>query len=85
MNGSSNLEFLIITIKCFFFILFRSKQEKPAAGTLFSYFKRSPTKAEKSIIDELALAPKKPKFEQWNNKWMMVLNNLEVGACEVTY
>lgn len=41
-----------------------SKQEKPAAGTLFSYFKRSPTKAEKSIIDELALAPKKTKFEQ---------------------
>lgn len=68
----------------FFFILFRSKQEKPAAGTLFSYFKRSPSKAEKSIIDELVSAPKKPKFEQWNNKWMMVLKQF-VGACEVTY
>lgn len=41
---------------------FRSKQkERPVAGTLFSYFKRSPKKAEKTSAEEPS--PKKTKFQ----------------------
>lgn len=37
------------------------QQEKPVAGTLFSYFKKSPKKAEKSSDEP---SPKKPKFSE---------------------